>query len=156
MVYAGVGLGYRTSRHDLVNAESDYNQNWNEYINEFGEEDDAVIVVEGPGREQVVPVLEEISVALAREQNLVAARQHLGQALDLDPDYASAYVLLGRIHRAEQDPARAEVAFRQALDRDPSFADAHSLLGSSLLNKLMFTFFNLGPHPINRLIQRII
>ena len=57
-------LGYRTSRLDLVNPKSDYNRLWLEYIKEFGEADDAVIVVEGAGREQVVPVLEELSTAL--------------------------------------------------------------------------------------------
>lgn len=56
-------LGYRTSRLDLVNPKSDYNRLWLEYIKEFGEADDAVIVVEGAGREQVVPVLEELSTA---------------------------------------------------------------------------------------------
>lgn len=65
------------------------------------------------------------AMRFAGEQKLVAARQHLGQALDLDPDYLAAYVLLGRIHRAEGDFDLAENTFQQALDRDPRFADAH-------------------------------
>jgi uncharacterized protein len=69
-------LGYRTSRLDLINPKSDYNRLWMEYIKEFGEEDDAVIVVEGTGREQVVPVLEELSTALAREDRLFHAVLH--------------------------------------------------------------------------------
>ena len=40
-------LGYRTSRMDLLDPKSDYNRLWIEYINEFGDEDDAVVVVEG-------------------------------------------------------------------------------------------------------------
>ena len=43
---------------DLLNSlESDYNWLWIEYINEFGDDDDAVVVVEGASRDQVVPVL---------------------------------------------------------------------------------------------------
>ncbi len=38
-------LGYRTSRLDLLNPKSDYNRLWIDYIQEFGAEDDAVIVV---------------------------------------------------------------------------------------------------------------
>ncbi len=76
LALSGTRLGYRTSRLDLINPKSDYNRLWLEYIKEFGEEDDAVIVVEGAGREQVVPVLEELSTALAREDRLFHAVLH--------------------------------------------------------------------------------
>src|SRR5262245_30040158 len=69
-------LGYQTSRLDLLNPKSSYNKLWIEYIKEFGDEDDAVIVVEGQGREQVVPVLEELSRALSREDRLFHAVLH--------------------------------------------------------------------------------
>jgi uncharacterized protein len=69
-------LGYQTSRMDLLDPKSNYNQLWIEYIEEFGDEDDAVVVVEGAGREQVVPVLEELSAALAREDRLFHAVLH--------------------------------------------------------------------------------
>jgi len=69
-------LGYQTSRMDLLNPKSSYNRLWTEYIKEFGDEDDAVVVVEGKGREQVVPVLEELSAALAREDRLFHAVLH--------------------------------------------------------------------------------
>ncbi len=76
MVLTGLRLGYRTNRLDLLNPKSDYNRLWIEYIKEFGDEDDAVVVVEGAGREQVVPVLQEISAALAREDRLFHAVLH--------------------------------------------------------------------------------
>ena len=76
LALTGTRLGYRTSRLDLINPKSDYNRLWMEYIQEFGEEDDAVIVVEGAGREQVVPVLEELSKELARENRLFHAVLH--------------------------------------------------------------------------------
>jgi hypothetical protein len=69
-------LGYQTSRMDLLNPKSNYNRLWIEYIKEFGDEDDAVVVVEGAGRDQVVPVLEDISAALARDDRLFHAVLH--------------------------------------------------------------------------------
>lgn len=71
-----LGLGYRTSRLDLLNPESDYNRLWIEYINEFGDDDDVVVVVEGTSREEVVPVLQEVSTVLAREDRLFHAVLH--------------------------------------------------------------------------------
>jgi uncharacterized protein len=75
-VYSATNLGYRSSRLDLLNPKSDYNRLWIEYIHEFGDEDDAVIVVEGPGRDQVVPVLAELSTAMGREKRLFHAILH--------------------------------------------------------------------------------
>lgn len=76
LLLTGYQLGYRTSRLDLLNPNSDYNRLWIEYIKEFGEDDDAVVVVEGPSREEVVPVLQEISALLARENHLFHAVLH--------------------------------------------------------------------------------
>lgn len=73
VAYTWQNLGYRTSRLDLLNPESDYNRLWIDYIKEFGDEDDAVVVVEGPGRDHVVPVLDEISNMLANQQQLFHA-----------------------------------------------------------------------------------
>ena len=73
LMYTVTHLGYRSSRLDLLNPKSDYNRLWMDYINEFGEEDDAVIVVEGPGREQVVPVLVELSASLGKKKRLFHA-----------------------------------------------------------------------------------
>ena len=51
-------LGFRTSRLDLISSKCSYNRLWIDYIYEFGDEDDVVIVVEGASREQVVPSAE--------------------------------------------------------------------------------------------------
>lgn len=91
-------LGYRTSRLDLLNPNSDYNRLWIDYINEFGDEDDAVVVVEGASREQVVPVLDEISTLLAREDRLFHAVLHgvdLGKIRSKGLHYLSQEELLG-------------------------------------------------------------
>lgn len=69
-------LGYKSSRLDLLNPKSDYNRLWLDYIDEFGEEDDAVIVVEGSGRDAVLPVLNQLSAALAEEKRLFHSVLH--------------------------------------------------------------------------------
>ena len=76
LALAGSRLGFRTSRLDLISSECSYNRLWIEYINEFGDEDDVVVVVEGADRGQVVPVLEEISSALTRHDRLFHAVLH--------------------------------------------------------------------------------
>lgn len=69
-------LGYKSSRLDLLNPQSDYNRLWIEYIDEFGDEDDAVVVVEGEGRDRVVPVLQELASMLSRERHHFHAVLH--------------------------------------------------------------------------------
>ena len=65
--YTAQSLGYKVSRVDLLDPKSDYNKLWIDYIHEFGEDDDAVVVVEGPTRDQVVKVLEELSREVAQD-----------------------------------------------------------------------------------------
>jgi hopanoid biosynthesis associated RND transporter like protein HpnN len=66
-------LGYRTSRLDLLNPDSTYNRRWLEYIDEFGGDDDAVIVVEGDSPEAIVPAIDELAAILARDDELFHA-----------------------------------------------------------------------------------
>jgi hypothetical protein len=77
---AATRMGFHTSRLDLLDPDAGYNRLWIEYIEEFGEEDDVVVVVSGAGRDEVVPVLDELSAALAREEELFHAVLH---AVDL-------------------------------------------------------------------------
>ena len=69
-------LGYKVSRIDLLNPKSDYNKLWIDYIREFGEDDDAVIVVEGESRDGVIAVLEEVSREVRREESLFRSVLH--------------------------------------------------------------------------------
>jgi len=69
-------LGYKVSRVDLLDPESEYNKLWIDYIHEFGEDDDAVVVVEGRAREDVIAVLEEVSREVAREGDLFRSVLH--------------------------------------------------------------------------------
>jgi len=74
--WTAANLGYKVSRVDLLDPESDYNKLWIDYIREFGEDDDAVIVVEGGSREQVIAVLGDLSRAVAREPGLFRSVLH--------------------------------------------------------------------------------
>ena len=76
LLITGTSLGYKSSRLDLLNPHSDYNRLWIEYLNEFGDDDDAVIVVEGASPDYVVPVLDELSKLLARDNRLFDAVLH--------------------------------------------------------------------------------
>jgi hopanoid biosynthesis associated RND transporter like protein HpnN len=63
-------LGFRTSRADLLSPKSGFNRLWVEYTKEFGATEDVVVVVEGAGRETVVPVLDELADDLIKENRL--------------------------------------------------------------------------------------
>ena len=42
------GLKFKTSRLDLLNPRSAFNQRWTAYLEEFGDADDAVLIASGP------------------------------------------------------------------------------------------------------------
>ena len=75
-LFTARNLGYKVSRVDLLNPKSDYNKLWIDYIREFGEDDDAVIVVEGESRDGVIAVLEEVSREVRREESLFRSVLH--------------------------------------------------------------------------------
>ncbi len=75
-VYTAGNLGYKVSRLDLLDPKNEYNRLWIEYIAEFGEDDDAVIVVEGPSKKQVVEVLGEVSREIGGDGSLFRSVLH--------------------------------------------------------------------------------
>ena len=79
-VWTSRSLGYKVNRTDLLDPRSDYNKLWVDYVAEFGEDDDAVVVVEGPTRAETIRVLEEVSVEVARDERLFSSVFH---AVDL-------------------------------------------------------------------------
>jgi hopanoid biosynthesis associated RND transporter like protein HpnN len=56
-------LEYHTQRNDLISPHKDYQQRWQKYLAEFGDDDDIVVVVKGRDRARMQQALE----ALARE-----------------------------------------------------------------------------------------
>lgn len=101
LLFTYTRLEYKTSRLDLLDPESDYNRLWVEYIEEFGNEDDAVVVVEGPSRDDVVPVIEELARELKTRDRLFHAVLH-----DVDLTRVQAkglhYLPLEELHGIEQ------------------------------------------------------
>ncbi len=66
-------LQFRTSRAELLNPRSDFNRRWIEYTKHFGDKEDVVIVVEGPGPQQVLPAIEDVLNALSQRPDLFEA-----------------------------------------------------------------------------------
>ncbi|MCA9247967.1 MAG: MMPL family transporter [Planctomycetales bacterium] len=54
----------RTSRLDLLNPKSGYNQLWIDFVRDFGEDDDAVVVVSADNKDDVVEAVDAIAVEL--------------------------------------------------------------------------------------------
>jgi len=54
-------LGLKMSRLDLINPNSGFNQLWLDYIDEFGDDNEVIVVVEGEDSSEVVAVLELLS-----------------------------------------------------------------------------------------------
>ena len=50
-------------------------------------------------------------------------------ALDLDPDSAYAYAVMGLVHFADNNMPLAEPALRKAIELNPGFAEAYAWLG---------------------------
>ncbi|MGL6194610.1 MAG: hypothetical protein ACRC2T_07270, partial [Thermoguttaceae bacterium] len=67
---AGTNLGFKTNRLDLINPNSGFNQLWLEYIKEFGDDDDLIIVVEGKTSAEIAPVLDELSEKIGSHPNM--------------------------------------------------------------------------------------
>src|SRR5438132_10034085 len=60
-------LEYRTQRSDLISPNKDYHKRWREYLAEFGNDDDIVVVVQGSNRQQMQQALEALA-ARVQEQ----------------------------------------------------------------------------------------
>ena len=69
-------LGFHTSRAELMDSKSEYNRRWFEYTKEFGDKEDVVVVVEGDGREQTVPAIDDVCRSLAQQSHLFTAVLH--------------------------------------------------------------------------------
>ncbi len=60
------GLEFKTSRLDLLSRRSEYNRRWLSYQAEFGEQDDAVIVVQGDSPQSIQPALDDLATELKK------------------------------------------------------------------------------------------
>ncbi len=69
-VAAGTRLEYHTSRNDLISAQKDYQQRWQKFLAEFGDDDDIVVVVQGREHERMKSALDAIAGRLGQQPDL--------------------------------------------------------------------------------------
>jgi hopanoid biosynthesis associated RND transporter like protein HpnN len=67
LVAAALRLEYHTGRNDLVSSSKDYQQRWQRYLGEFGDDDDIVVVVKGADRPRMQAALDRIAARLAEQ-----------------------------------------------------------------------------------------
>jgi hopanoid biosynthesis associated RND transporter like protein HpnN len=60
-------LEYRTQRSDLISPNKDYQQRWRQYLAEFGNDDDIVVVVQGTARPRMQRALDALAAAVGRQ-----------------------------------------------------------------------------------------
>ncbi len=76
VVLGATRLTYHTSRAALLDRSSESNQRWLAHVEEFGDKEDVVIVVEGEGPAAITPVLDDITAGVLREKRLFQAVFH--------------------------------------------------------------------------------
>ena len=76
LTMAHLSLGFRTSRSDLLNPNSDYNRCWQQYVSEFGEDEDVIVVVHSDDPKKIPPVLDELAEKLRAQPKFFRAVLH--------------------------------------------------------------------------------
>jgi hopanoid biosynthesis associated RND transporter like protein HpnN len=70
-VYASLHyLTFRTQRDDLVSPKKDYQERWRQYVEEFGDDDDMVVVVRGKDRGEMRQALEALAAEVKKQPRL--------------------------------------------------------------------------------------
>lgn len=64
------GLSFKSSRLDLLNPRSEYNRRWLEYLAEFGDRDDAVVVVRADQPSDVTAAIDGLAAQLQAQPEL--------------------------------------------------------------------------------------
>src|ERR1043165_8291560 len=65
-IYTWHNLTYLTHRNDLISNKKEYLKRWHQYVDEFGADDDMVVVVKGGERAKMEKVLDELAVEVAK------------------------------------------------------------------------------------------
>ncbi len=77
---AATRLEYQTQRDDLLNPHKDFYKRWQQYVSEFGEDDDMVVVVQGPDKARMTQALNELAGQIAGQPE---SFKHLFYRVDL-------------------------------------------------------------------------
>lgn len=97
-------LEYRTQRTDLVNPDKDYQRRWQQYLAEFGNDDDMVVVVQGDDRDRMRAALEALADGVRAQPGRF---DRLFYKVDLRPlqDRALLYLPAGQIAQIQENLA---------------------------------------------------
>jgi len=78
-----------------------------------------------------VPVLNRLSEALIKLDNLDDALEHLSRARKLAPDHPNTYASLGKIYLKRKDAKKAQEALEDAIQINPFNPDIHKDLAAA-------------------------
>jgi len=67
---AATRLQYKTQRNDLISPHKDYQQRWRDYLAEFGDDDDIVVVVKGEDRPRMEKALDALAARVQARPDL--------------------------------------------------------------------------------------
>jgi hopanoid biosynthesis associated RND transporter like protein HpnN len=91
-LYAAIfHLQYHTQRSDLISPHKECQQRWHDYIKEFGDDDDIVVVVKGSERGRMVEALEQVAERIGHQPTLF---DRLFYKADLRPLHDRALMML--------------------------------------------------------------
>jgi hopanoid biosynthesis associated RND transporter like protein HpnN len=107
------GLTFKTSRLDLLNPRSEYNQRWLAYLAEFGDRDDACLVVRAERHADLTATIDDLAAQLRQEPKLfdsVFYRRDLSRL----KSKALHYLPTGSLAQLEQQLAAASAMLPRA------------------------------------------
>jgi uncharacterized protein len=70
LAYTWRNLTYQTQRSDLLNKNKDFYRRWQQYLAEFGDDDDMVVVVKGRDRPQMQQALDDLAQQIQQHPDL--------------------------------------------------------------------------------------
>jgi hopanoid biosynthesis associated RND transporter like protein HpnN len=68
--YALANLSYQTQRHDLIDKSKSFYQRWRQYLAEFGDDDDMIVVVRGDNQEQLRRAIDALATDIRARPEL--------------------------------------------------------------------------------------
>ena len=89
--YTWTNLTYLTHRTDLISSNKDYLKRWRQYVEEFGDDEDMIVVVRGDDRVRMVTALDELADKVAQRPD---SFERLFYRVDLRPLNSRALLFL--------------------------------------------------------------
>src|SRR5437660_11216716 len=65
--YTWNNLSYLTHRNDLISNKKEYLKRWHQYVEEFGDDDDMVVVIKGSDRPRMEQALDELASQIEKQ-----------------------------------------------------------------------------------------